>query len=482
MIRSGIPLAIKVPLIVIVLMVSISVVVSERVMSTLVATQERHIRDLGTAYLDGLASSLVPHILRSDVWEVFDTLDRSRALYRTVRPVETVVADAAGRVLAGTDPLDAPSFTPIPDRLRPPDGLDGSAIDGASGRAYLARDIVHQGVSIGSIHTVLDVAPLIAERGETITVLVTTNAILTLILTAIGYLAIVRLMSPMRLLTEHLASGAGSPPVPVPPRRMPRPGTEAHRLLEAYNRLVATERERARLASRLAEEERLASLGRLASGMAHEINNPLGGLFAAIDTLKRHGEKPAVRARAVGLIERGLGGIRDVVAAALDTYRPGRSAHPFGAGDVDDIRTLVAPEVRRKGIAAEWRTAIAGELPPPAGSAARQILLNLVLNAVAASPDGGALRVVAATDDAGLVLTVSDGGPGLPAAARALLLDAASPAPIGQDSGLGVWMVRRAVTEAGGTITTEEDGGGTTISVRIPFARPAASEVTHAAA
>ena len=55
--------------------------------------------------------------------------------------------------------------------------------------------------------------------------------------------------------------------------------------------------------------------------MAHEINNPLGGLFNAIDTLKKHGDKSLVRTQSLSLIERGLFGIREVVQAALATYR-----------------------------------------------------------------------------------------------------------------------------------------------------------------
>ena len=67
---------------------------------------------------------------------------------------------------------------------------------------------------------------------------------------------------------------------------IPSAGTETGRLFRGFNRMARAVAEREALVARLADEERLASLGRLASGMAHEINNPLGGLFNAIDTLK----------------------------------------------------------------------------------------------------------------------------------------------------------------------------------------------------
>jgi hypothetical protein len=76
------PVTLKAPALVAMFMIAISVLVSDRVMSRLEETQERHLRELSGAYLDGITSSIQPFVLREDVWEVFDSLDRSQALSR----------------------------------------------------------------------------------------------------------------------------------------------------------------------------------------------------------------------------------------------------------------------------------------------------------------------------------------------------------------------------------------------------------------
>lgn len=469
---SRIPITLRVPALVVLLMVAVSVVTSERVVTRLVETQERHLRSLAAAYLDGLSSSLVPHVLRGDIWEVFDVLDRARDRYDALHPLLTVVGDANHLVLAASDPRAAPARGPLPDAFA---GLtpDGMAIEPDSGRALVRRTLTYQGRSIGSINAMLDISHLLAERRDVTATLILSNAFLTLILAGAGYLLVRRMVRPVRILSDHLREGSAGQVRAIPRERFPSEGNDFRELFENYNSLVEAETERRTLAMHMAEEERLAALGRLASGMAHEINNPLGGLFNALDTLKQHGDSPSVRSTAISIVERGLIGIRDVVGAALATYRPGQSLRPLAPGDLEDLALLIRPEVRRKRLDFYWANAVDGTLSVP-GTPVRQLVLNVLINACNAAGEDGRVDAAAWVEAGNLVIEVGDSGPGMPDAAKDQLIDSPCTSPGG---GLGLWIVRRHIDELGGKIDVERsDLGGALVRMTIPTAQEGLSD------
>lgn len=474
------PLSFKAPAVVVIFMLSVSALITHAVLDRLKDTQQRHLAVLSVTYLEGLASAVLPYVLREDVWEVYDAIDRSVTLSGGFGRASVVITNAEGRTIAASDPTAAPLGSRQDEAAGRFAAGQTLVVDEADGKAHGQKVLRYQGRTIGRILVDYDIQHLVAERGEVLRTLLVTNALLTIGLAALAYWIIRRMLSPLALLTRHISQTVVGPLQPIALNGTGDPDNEFARLFRRYNSLIEALAEREELARQLANEERLASLGRLASGMAHEINNPLGGLFNAIDTLKTHGGKPAVRKASLDLIERGLRGIRDVVKTALVTYRADPGQGELTAADLDDMRHLVRPGIERKAIVLDWRNDLTEALPLPA-SGLRQILLNLLINAVTATPPESLLAVSITRDAGALVLTVEDGGPGLSDEAADLLCGrTVRPLSTGMGTGLGLWVSRRLATELAGEIETGRSRlGGASIRVRIPI--PCQEEHSRAA-
>jgi signal transduction histidine kinase len=459
------PLTLRVPVVVAGMMILVSLVVSERAISQFDTSQTRHFVELGNAYLDGMAPAVVPAVVREDVWEVFDVLDRSRGLYRGLELIQTVVTDPDGRVIAASDPRQAPVGS-LFEAQAGSNADDLQRLEPGAQVASLRRDLLHRGHAVGALHARIDVGPLQAERQRLLWMLIIGNAAITLGLSALGYLAVTQMVRPLRLISSRLASGST---LPVPEGDMPS-DLETARLYEGYNRLIAALESRERLSSRLAEKERLAALGQLATGMAHEINNPLGGLITALDTLDHHGDRPEVRQQTVALLRRGLDDIGRVVRTTLAGHRGATDPRPLAPGDLEDLRTLIAPELRLRGQALDWNVGFEAPLPVPAGPL-RQVLLNLLLNASNAAPRGATVGFRAKQDEGCLELSVEDAGPGLPEALRDYLVSGGTgEAPLRSGPHLGLWLIRTIANEIGATIEVAQSAlGGARVSLFVPL-------------
>lgn len=302
----SLPLAVRVPLVVAGLMVAVSLVIGQVVLHRLARDQERHVADLAAAYLDGVSTAVLPAAIRRDVWEAYDALDRARARYQGLAIVFAVVTEPSGHVLAASDPRLFPVGSLLPEALLDRYGPDGRlAIDEAAALAFLARELREGAVPVGRILVELDIGALIAERRAVRWTLVAVNAGLTFLLAGLGVMLVRRMLGPVAILRAHVAAGAEGPIRPLDEALIARQPAEFAALFRAFNRTAQAVAEREAMAARLAAEEKYALLGKLASAMAHEVNNPLGGLFTAVDTLARHGADPAVRARSIGFLRRG---------------------------------------------------------------------------------------------------------------------------------------------------------------------------------
>lgn len=461
------PIALRVPLMGAGMMVLVGLVASQQVLTALTRAQEARLEELTRQHVDGLSVALGPSVLRQDVWEVFDVLDRASRAGEARRMVLTAVADANGRIIAATDPFRAPVDGVLADLvdLDSVPNLDEIQLGNGDGHVRVLAPLVYQGRDIGRILTELDVSDLAAERAQAAMFLLVFNAATTGGLAIFGYVVMRRMLRPIGVLTGRMSADRERP-ARFSDDEMPRGDTEVARLFRTYNAMADAIGAKADAERRLAERERLVSLGRLSSSLAHEINNPLGGLLNAADTIETYADRPEAVRSSAALLRRGLLHLRDVARAALDHNRIEGNSDGLGPQDMDDLRLLIAPEVRRLDQRLDWNVSVAGDdlAGHPAGPV-RQIVLNLLLNAIHAAGHGGRVSLRVRARPEGLNIEIGDDGPGLPETALQRLLTSEPTSPGG---GLGLRVVRDLVGELGGCVQHARGDGMTTISVSVP--------------
>lgn len=467
---APIPLSIKLPLLAAAMMVLVGTVASQQVLRSLAQVQDARIRELARMHVEGLSVALGPLVLRRDIWEVYDTLDRAAQGGEGRRMVLTAVADERGRVLAATDPRRVPMDSDIAALAGDAVALDDLTVDGASNVLSLLAPLTYQGRTVGQIATELDVADLLSERRQALLYLIMGNAIATGFLSMAGFLAIRRMLRPVTTLARQMTETKGEPH-PIPVADIPRGDGELARLARIYNAMVGAVAAKAEAERRLAERERFVALGRLSSSLAHEINNPLGGLLNATDTIRRYPDRPEVVRQSADLLDRGLRHLRDVTRATLDQNRLDPETRVLTPDDFEDIKLLIQPEVSRLALDLEWSVDRAGVtgLDLPAGPV-RQIALNLLLNACAAAGQSGRVGLTAGAGGGDLIVEVTNTGSAMPAAALERLL---GDGPLSPGGGVGLRLVRELARNLGGTVCHAHESGVTRITVGLPMSREA---------
>jgi signal transduction histidine kinase len=462
------PLVVKVPVLVAGLMVTVAVTTSQVVLWRFAQDQKSNLELLTGAYLDGLSAAVLQPLVRRDARGVFDALDRAQSdRYAGIEPRFAILELPNGTILASSDPRRFPVQSVVPDELRRRFAAgDGLEID--ADRAWLARTLRIEGFQAGRLFAEVDIAASLRVRREILLTLVLVNGCLTLAFALGGYFVLKRMLQPLAVLTRYVEQIRVGRVEPVPAGYRRRVASEFGQLFDRFNAMARAFSERQILAAHLAEQEKCAMLGRLASGMAHEVNNPLAGMLNAIDTIQAYGHEPAVLQASLDFLKRGLAGIRNVVRATLVTYKGGSETGILTGIDLDDLRLLVKHESEARHLHLEWDNRIAEPLSID-GPAVRQITLNLLLNACAASPDGGLVAVTASHCAGKLRIVVADRGPGLPEDMAALLhQDAAAPAPSPESKGLGLWTTGDLVRRLGGRVDVEYPGVGTRLVVSLP--------------
>ena len=262
-----------------------------------------------------------------------------------------------------------------------------------------------------------------------------------------------------------------------------KPPVEAaglHAELEQKVAALEEERERrARLDGELVRAERVAAVGMLATGLAHEVNNPLACLLASLEVLDQHLDGSAEARSILADALDGARRVRDVVRQ-LGSFSP--KADP-GSPSVFDLRETIEAVARMARPTIRLRGRLSLQLPDSellvsgwSGQLA-QALLNLMLNAThALATDGrGRITVRAVEQGGGVEVEVHDDGCGIPAELLARVFEPGfSTKPAGEATGLGLPMAADVARAHGGTIEIESVvGAGTTVRLRLPSARAA---------
>lgn len=457
-------ISVRVPALTALLMIVLGLLASQQVLTSLSHLQDDRVRETALQHISGLSVALGPQVLRKDVWEVFDTLDRARSAHDGRRLAMTIVADTGGRIIASTDPHRAPVDGKIDGFLEGAVAPEDVSIAGAPILRVLAP-LTYQGRPIGEILAEMDVSDLLAQRREASLYLQLGNGFATLVLSLAGYFLTARILRPLDVLSLAMNSATGTFR-PIPEAEIPKSDPEFSRLFMTYNAMTDAVAARSEAERRLADRERFVSLGRLSSSLAHEINNPLGGLLNAADTLTKFSDRPEVVRQTADLLQRGLAHLRDVSRAILDENRLDRTGVPLRPEDFEDLKLLFEPEAHRKEQVLQWDLPSDGFVGPPAAPV-RQVALNLLLNASAAAGPKGQLGVAVVAAPGQFALTIQDNGPGLSEADLERLVTAK---PLQPGGGVGLRIVHDIVAALSGQIRHERAGGNTRITVELPMA------------
>lgn len=252
-------------------------------------------------------------------------------------------------------------------------------------------------------------------------------------------------------------------------------------LVQRLDELERAKAELERAQERLVRSERLASVGRLAAGVAHEIGNPIAAILGFLDLLSAGGTSEAEQKDFLQRMKKETERIHRVLRDLLDFARPasmgGREAPPDPGSVADaarDALALVRPQKAFRDLTV--RDEIAPGLPLVTLSTSQivQVLLNLLLNAAdAVDPARGTIALRAMPGVAGAVrIEVEDDGPGVSEdIAERLFEPFATTKEVGKGTGLGLAVCRGLVEAAGGSVTLESgDLGGALFCIELPAA------------
>jgi signal transduction histidine kinase len=225
---------------------------------------------------------------------------------------------------------------------------------------------------------------------------------------------------------------------------------------------------------RLLQSEKLAAIGQMAAGLAHELNTPLTYIMGNLELLQRSHDVPEPQQEMLRSIGRGAERISNLSQSLLAFSRPGKDQHqPLDPNDViERALELCHYHVLKSGVQVMKR--LERPLPHVLGTANQleMALINLIVNAIQSMDGEGVLTISSGRRDADIEISVADTGAGIPEEIRSTLFEPfVTTKPEGKGTGLGLSTVLMVVEHHGGRVDfSTKSGVGTTFRVALPVA------------
>ncbi len=242
---------------------------------------------------------------------------------------------------------------------------------------------------------------------------------------------------------------------------------------------------RVQLEEQLQISEKMASIGLLAAGVAHEVNTPLTGISSFTQMLLQGADADDPRTKVLEKIERQTFRAAKIVNGLLNLARPAQ----VDSGPVDlhavinDVLALLDHQFRTGSIQVRKELCASAVVVQGIEYKLQQVFLNLFLNARDAMPKGGWLTIVTKTEGGSAGVEIGDTGSGISAEQLSRIYDPFfTTKEIGKGTGLGLSITYGIVQEHAGTITCDSSiGKGTRFTLALPLASSRAAVVAHAA-
>ncbi|MCU7934059.1 MAG: HAMP domain-containing histidine kinase [Candidatus Thiodiazotropha sp. (ex Dulcina madagascariensis)] len=422
-----------------------------------------------------LSNSLPNAMLHDDLWGAYRLVQAAEGWPGEASSRLLVVLDRDGLIYVSNHPRELAVTTPLRshgaelarvevEALRLTGNLDPRSYEHKNDqRLYVILPMLTDGVAIGTLIVGYDRSLFWPRFISIVERVVMSALVVTVLLLPLGWFLGNRVVSPLGQLAKCMSMvGHEKPEEIVCNLRLG--DDEIGQLGVSFQKMLLELEEKEQLENNMLTSERLAAVGRLAAGVAHEINNPLGGMLNALNTFRHYSETDDLGRETFSLIERGLQQIRDTVSALLVEANP--RSHSLSPKDIDDVRTLLLPDVNRKGIELVWGNEITDNIPLPS-TPIRQLLINLSLNAVQASNEKGMVQCLVDSKNGILSMRVENEGPEIPKARMMHLFEPFADGATG--NGLGLWVSYQLVHLLDGKIKVRSENGKTRFKVELPI-------------